>query len=228
MRFHQFLAIFAFAIVVSGCPEDGGGGDDDDNDSADDDDSTEAIEQAEACAHFVACIAEVDPMALGEALDQYGPDGSCWVDAETAALCEGACLSGWDMAVETYHPPAGDCYAEGATWFDFDDEGSLDWYPIETSCSHPMWMLAFIYGTPRPEVEMSLQLMFFTGSFVDLVCPVSGLDFDCGSFTLPDVEHEFTFQGYFAENYEEAAGTVAVEPGGEVCDVMGYYREPGI
>jgi hypothetical protein len=58
--------------------------------------------QVEACRTYLDCLAEVTPIAVPEALDAYGPDGSCWVDDNTAATCEASCIAGAEQLRELY------------------------------------------------------------------------------------------------------------------------------
>lgn len=91
MKTEHIITLLAVAFLLASCSSEGGGGDDDDNNSADDDDTTETIEQAEACAQLIECASAVEPLSVGALLETYGPGGSCWSDAETAAICEDSC-----------------------------------------------------------------------------------------------------------------------------------------
>ncbi|MBL9112292.1 MAG: hypothetical protein JNM74_23600 [Myxococcales bacterium] len=49
------------------------------------------VAQGPSCKEYLRCLASVAPEAVGPAVGAYGPESGCWANAETAALCEGAC-----------------------------------------------------------------------------------------------------------------------------------------
>ncbi|MEM7152896.1 MAG: hypothetical protein AAF799_08635 [Myxococcota bacterium] len=52
---------------------------------------TEDVDQAGVCARYIECVAAVDPAQVGQAVEQYGPEGSCWTP-DTLAVCSQACI----------------------------------------------------------------------------------------------------------------------------------------
>jgi hypothetical protein len=51
--------------------------------------------QPAVCKSYINCLSLAAPELVGDALDVYGTDGSCWKkDAESAAICQQACASG--------------------------------------------------------------------------------------------------------------------------------------
>ena len=58
----------------------------------------------DACEQYIACVSTATPADLGDAIDTYGDEGSCW--DEDAALCDAACDAGLDQLRETYADPA--------------------------------------------------------------------------------------------------------------------------
>lgn len=52
-------------------------------------------EQTQACVAYLDCAALVVPAELGELLDAFGPEGSCWTQGEDVGLlCDRACATG--------------------------------------------------------------------------------------------------------------------------------------
>jgi len=49
------------------------------------------VAQGASCKEYLRCLASSAPEAVGPAVGAYGPESGCWANAETAALCEGAC-----------------------------------------------------------------------------------------------------------------------------------------
>lgn len=49
------------------------------------------VAQGPSCKEYLRCLASSLPEAVGPAVGAYGPESGCWANAETAALCEGAC-----------------------------------------------------------------------------------------------------------------------------------------
>ncbi len=49
------------------------------------------VPQSPLCAAWLTCLADVAPAELDAAAVQYGPDGTCWSDADLAMQCEAAC-----------------------------------------------------------------------------------------------------------------------------------------
>lgn len=49
------------------------------------------VAQGTSCMEYLRCIAGSAPEVVGAAVGAYGPESGCWANAETAALCEGAC-----------------------------------------------------------------------------------------------------------------------------------------
>jgi hypothetical protein len=54
--------------------------------------SGEPIAQTPACAEYLECLAQDEPALVPAAEAEYGPTGSCWVDATTAAECDVTCM----------------------------------------------------------------------------------------------------------------------------------------
>lgn len=62
------------------------------NDSTASDSGGGGISQTDACRHYLECVAETSPAAVGPLLETYGPTGTCWEStAEVAELCDSAC-----------------------------------------------------------------------------------------------------------------------------------------
>lgn len=49
-----------------------------------------------ACADYLACLVDAEDPELADADARYGDDGTCWVDATTAAACAAECIEGFD------------------------------------------------------------------------------------------------------------------------------------
>ena len=62
--------------------------------------SCNRFEQSEICAAYLECLAEVYPTLLGDAIEDYGPEGDCWFEDQTVAdLCYRSC----SVALEQAH-----------------------------------------------------------------------------------------------------------------------------
>jgi len=89
--------------VLAGClgeaPPVGGGTSDDEasgssSTTATTQESTgEPLVQTPACADYLECLAQDEPALVPAAEAEYGPAGSCWVDAATAAECDATCVA---------------------------------------------------------------------------------------------------------------------------------------
>ena len=55
--------------------------------------SGEPLGQTPACAEYLECLAQDEPALVPAAEAEYGPAGSCWVDAATAAECDATCTA---------------------------------------------------------------------------------------------------------------------------------------
>lgn len=51
------------------------------------------LAQTPACADYLECLAQDEPALLPMAEAEYGPAGTCWSDAATAAQCDATCQS---------------------------------------------------------------------------------------------------------------------------------------
>jgi len=52
---------------------------------------TSRVAQSQSCQDYLACLVSVAPESVGAAVGNYGPESSCWANAESASLCERAC-----------------------------------------------------------------------------------------------------------------------------------------
>jgi hypothetical protein len=59
------------------------------------------VAQGASCKEYLRCLASSAPEAVGPAVGAYGPESGCWANAETAALCEGACTDSRDKVAAT-------------------------------------------------------------------------------------------------------------------------------
>lgn len=83
-------------------------------------DTGTTVPQSPACADYLACLGDVAPDEVAQATGEIGPDGTCWVDAGTAAACDAECSeqlglrcgSGSGSGSETGEPPLR-CSIEG-------------------------------------------------------------------------------------------------------------------
>jgi len=55
--------------------------------------SGEPLAQTPACVEYLECLAQDEPALLPMAEAEYGPVGTCWVDAATAAQCDATCTA---------------------------------------------------------------------------------------------------------------------------------------
>ena len=91
----QMRAVLVLAIHISlaGCGSQRG----EEGDSDGDADAGGQTDRG-SCPDYVACVGATTPIGLGEALDTYGPEGSCWRStSEVANLCASACESGLEQ-----------------------------------------------------------------------------------------------------------------------------------
>jgi hypothetical protein len=52
------------------------------------------ISQSSICSLYVNCMSKTTPAGMAAILAAYGPQGSCWANAQTAATCDQACVAG--------------------------------------------------------------------------------------------------------------------------------------
>lgn len=73
------------------------------------------LSQTAACAAYLACATVATPAELGELLETYGPEGSCWASTdEVADQCDLACMAGLEQLQEAFgDEPA--CGGTGST-----------------------------------------------------------------------------------------------------------------
>ena len=60
------------------------------------------------CEALLDCAAATAPGDYGALIDAYGPEGSCWVDQETADRCGNACVTLFEGYAEAY-PDVEEC-----------------------------------------------------------------------------------------------------------------------
>jgi hypothetical protein len=74
------------------------------------------LSQTAACAAYLTCATAAAPAELGNLLEAYGPEGTCWQSTpEVAAQCDLACMAGLAQLQEEFcDDPAcgGSCSAE--------------------------------------------------------------------------------------------------------------------
>jgi hypothetical protein len=54
--------------------------------------SGEPLGQTPACIEYLECLAQDEPALVPAAEAEYGPTGTCWADAATAAECDATCM----------------------------------------------------------------------------------------------------------------------------------------
>ena len=93
--------LVGLVLALAGClgepPPVGGGTSEGDgtgssSSTAAPDSSGEPLAQTPACADYLECLAQDEPALLPAAEAEYGPMGTCWSDAATAAECDATCL----------------------------------------------------------------------------------------------------------------------------------------
>lgn len=232
MRTYRLVALLLFPTLplsfAPGCPSadddqsDDDQSDDDacDDDVDDDDDTSGGIDY---CAYYITCVGEVDPASVGEILETYGDEGSCW-DGADYEFCQNACRNGWDQLVEGFQPGPGACFAEGATWFEFDPDDEWEWAPDPSPCYPEPHCDVTITGTPRPELKMSFLMVMNSAELTDTRCAMTGLEFECESYSPSDDSYEYTVSGTFAAGYEELTAVFTMDPGGSSCHVSGNIQ----
>lgn len=94
-------------VLAVGCA---GGGEEDSGTKVpgDTDEEPEPVEQAAVCEAWLACLEIADPGVVSTVMDRYGATGTCWVDAETAALCEQECQASLSTMNDVY-PDVPEC-----------------------------------------------------------------------------------------------------------------------
>ncbi len=100
------VAILFACIVTLACAADGSGSDGADTGSQ----GTAGAPidgPTPACDAYIECAAEHTPSELGQIIETYGDDGTCWQgDADLAQTCNGACLSALESFEEGLGPDA--------------------------------------------------------------------------------------------------------------------------
>lgn len=170
--------------------------------AAADDDSTGSAElDPAACAHYIDCVAAVAPAAVGEAVDNYGPEGSCWTP-ETVDICIQACIDARRelMMVDPDEMACWDC----ATDEECTEPPNLTCEPIRRICGESTGISGvYLLAVDRPG---SLTLQFIGDVTADIDSEGNGLvdlelrslSLDLDSNTEPREEIGFTF-AYQAE-----------------------------
>jgi hypothetical protein len=95
-------AVALVALALAGClgaPPPVGGGTSDASTSGSSTSSGAAAEsssggptQTPGCADYLECLAQDEPALVPAAEAEYGPSGTCWSDAATAAQCDATCI----------------------------------------------------------------------------------------------------------------------------------------
>lgn len=168
------------------------------------------------CDQLIECVTEVAPGDVGDMLDSYGPDGSCWESSESADICIEACFQAM-QDMRAVDPDALECYPEDSTrillgyerdW-DFEQVGDCE---VDEFSSFGVKMYG--YGGS----DFTLRVMENNhDKLVDLDCELDGTDFECGT----DVHGGGSFkpfvsmEGSFGSDYATADSTAVHDDFGE-------------
>ena len=159
--------VFALTLVICACaPRVGDDGDDVDMGS---------------CEQYVDCVASVDPPSLGEVLEAYGDEGSCWDgDDDLAELCFNACDAGL-VDLLAVDPTATECVGDDVPAL-FEGQWDIDLRGKTGGMVH-------MYDTIAPSTvsvlsglsDDSFEWFQTFGQWDDriLECDLDGASFDC-------------------------------------------------
>jgi hypothetical protein len=113
MRFA--LLGFGWALVlISACSDNNPGTGSASSDGGVTSSSTSADPHA-ACDAYLKCVTDAEPTALPEAIQAYGPNGSCWSGgAQIASDCDAACASSMSQ-VSAAFPHFASCAGAGGS-----------------------------------------------------------------------------------------------------------------
>jgi hypothetical protein len=91
----RYLAWLLALVVVVGCKKE------------------DKLGPPPVCDSYLACLSATSPSEFTSALPLYGPNGSCWQAANTAASCEVACREAL-KSLAAAHPGKAECQGSGA------------------------------------------------------------------------------------------------------------------